>query len=300
MLAPAYLKKGDKVVIVSTARKIEHDIIDNASQTLKDWGLVVEYGAHLFSEENQFAGSDEERATDFQNAMADPECKAIFCARGGYGTIRIMEYLNFQDFKNLPKWVVGYSDVTVLHAHLQEDIGVESLHATMPINFKDNSTESLELLKSTLFGEALAYQTEHHPFNRNGKASGELVGGNLSILYSLSGSDSFPNTDNRILFIEDLDEYLYHVDRMMMNLKRSGVFENLKALIVGGMSDMNDNEIPYGNSAEEIIRDIVGPYDFPVSFGFPAGHLNDNRPLILGRKVELEVGDEKSRLVFSS
>jgi muramoyltetrapeptide carboxypeptidase len=297
MIQPNYLQKNDTIAIVSTARKISLDEIQPAIKLLESWSLNVEIGNTLYLEENQFAGSDEERTNDFQQMLDNPNIKAIWCARGGYGTVRIIDQLDFTEFKKNPKWIIGYSDVTILHSHLH-NLGFETLHATMPINIFKNSNEAIITLKNSLFGNSISYKINVNKKNKIGKASGELIGGNLSIIYSLLGSKSSLNTNNKILFIEDLDEYLYHIDRMMMNLKRNGNFENLKGLIIGAMTAMHDNEIPFGKNAQEIILDIVSKYDFPVVFDFPAGHIADNRALILGRKVEFEVDEKAVTLSF--
>ncbi|MBE0422500.1 MAG: LD-carboxypeptidase [Lutibacter sp.] len=297
MIQPSYLQKGDTVAIVSTARKIASDKIISAIKLLEKWELHVIIGETIGSVENQFAASDEKRIADFQQMLDNPKVKAIWCARGGYGTVRLIDKLDFSAFKKHPKWIIGYSDITVLHSHIH-NFGIETLHATMPINLENNSQKALESLKKCLFGKNLSYEIPADEKNKLGNASGELVGGNLSVLYSLLGSKSATKTAGKILFIEDLDEYLYHIDRMLMNLKRNGYFDNLQGLIVGGMTDMHDNEIPFGKTAEEIILDCVSEYDFPVVFNFPAGHLDDNRALILGRKVALEVGEIKSKITF--
>ncbi|MDO9595116.1 MAG: LD-carboxypeptidase [Lutibacter sp.] len=297
MIQPNYLKKGDTVAIVSTARKISSDQIIAAIKLLEKWGLNVVIGNTIGLEENQFAGNDVARINDFQQMLNNPKVKAIWCARGGYGTVRLIDQLDFAEFKKRPKWIIGYSDITVLHSHIH-NLGIATLHATMPINIEKNSKESLETLKKSLFGKNLAYEIPADEKNKSGNATGELVGGNLSVLYGLLGSKSSIKTDGKMLFIEDLDEYLYHIDRMLMNLKRNGYFSNLKGLIVGGMTDMHDNEIPFGKTAEEIILDCVAEFDFPVVFNFPAGHLDDNRALILGRTVELNVTQEKATLKF--
>ncbi|MDO9274297.1 MAG: LD-carboxypeptidase [Lutibacter sp.] len=297
MIQPNNLQKDDTVAIVSTARKITSDKIIPAIKLLEKWGLNVVVGDTIGSEENQFSGSDEARIIDFQQMLNNPKVKAIWCARGGYGTVRIVDKLDFTEFKKHPKWIIGYSDITVLHSHLH-NLGIETLHATMPINVEKNSKESLATLKKSLFGKSLSYEIPADEKNKTGNATGELVGGNLSVLYSLLGSKSAIKTKGKILFIEDLDEYLYHIDRMCINLKRNGYFSNLKGLIIGGMTDMHDNEIPFGKTAEEIILDCVSEYDFPVVFNFSAGHLDDNRALILGRKVTMEVGENKSEISF--
>jgi len=297
MIQPNYLQKGDTVAIVSTARKISSDKIIPAIKLLENWGLSVVIGNTIGAEEHQFAASDEKRIEDFQQLLNNPNIKAIWCARGGYGTVRLIDKLDFSEFKKHPKWIIGYSDITVLHNHIH-NLGIETLHATMPINIENNSKQSIETLKKSLFGKNLFYEIPADEKNKLGNATGELVGGNLSVLYSLLGSKSSIKTKGKILFIEDLDEYLYHIDRMMINLKRNGYFSNLKGLIVGGMTNMHDNEIPFGKTAEEIILDIVSEYNFPVIFDFPAGHFDDNRALILGRKIELNVTPEKAMLKF--
>jgi len=297
MIQPNYLQKGDTVAIVSTARKITSDQIIAAIKLLEKWGLNVVVGNTIGLEDHQFAGNDEARINDFQQLLNNPKVKAIWCARGGYGTVRLVDKLDFSAFKKQPKWIVGYSDITVLHSHIH-NFGIETLHATMPINLENNSKQSIETLKKSLFGKNLSYEIPADEKNKSGNASGELVGGNLSVLYSLLGSHSSINTDGKILFIEDLDEYLYHIDRMCINLKRNGYFENLKGLVVGGMTDMHDNDIPFGKTAEEIILDCVSEYDFPVIFNFPAGHLDDNRTMIFGRKVTLDSGKIKSKITF--
>lgn len=297
MIQPNYLQKNDTVAIVSTARKISLQEIKSAVKLLESWGLKVVVGKTIGLAENQFAGNDTERASDFQKMLDNPTIKAIWCARGGYGTVRIIDSLDFKKFKQHPKWIIGYSDITVLHSNLHH-LDFETIHGIMPLNLEKNTKEAKESLRKSLFGEKLFYEIISSKKNIVGLAFGELVGGNLSILYSLLGSESTLDTKNKILFIEDLDEYLYHIDRMMMNLKRNGYFENLKGLIIGGMTNMHDNEIPFGKNTQEIILDIISEYNFPVVFDFPAGHIADNRTLILGRKVELKVDEKEVRLLF--
>jgi len=289
MKIPPSLQKGDKIAIISTARKISEKEISFALKTFEDWGLEVILGKYLFGADNQFSGTDEERAEDLQWAIDNPEVKAIICARGGYGTVRVIDKINFEGFIQNPKWIVGYSDITVLHNHIHTHCHTHSIHSTMPINFEKNSSRALESLKQSLFEGTVTHECEGHELNRKGSAKGKLIGGNLSILYSLTGTNSDINTDGKILFLEDLDEYLYHMDRMMQNLKKAGKLENLAGLIVGGMTDMNDNETPYGKTALEIIRDAVEDFDFPVCFGFPAGHVDDNRALIFGKNYQLDI-----------
>ncbi len=291
MHKPELLRLTNKVGIISTARKISKEEVQPAIDKLNNWGLETILGKHLFSEHNQFAGTEEERAADLQEMLDDPEIKAIFCARGGYGTVQIIDKVDFTKFMQQPKWVVGYSDVTVLHSHIQRNCNVQSLHAIMPINFPNTAQEnsSTESLYNALFYGDNEYRIKGHPLNRMGSAQGELVGGNLSILYSLLGSESDVNTIGKVLFIEDLDEYLYHIDRMMMNMKRNGKFDHIRALLVGGMSDMNDNTIPFGKTAEEIIMDVLSDTKFPILFNVPAGHLDDNRALTIGAETQVNV-----------
>ena len=297
MIRPNYLKEGATVAIVSTARRISKKELIPAITILKKRGLKVVLGTSIGAEDHQFAGNDELRTSDFQTMLDHPEIDAIWCARGGYGTVRIIDQLDFSNFKNYPKWIIGYSDITVLHAHLHQ-LGIETLHAQMPLFIETKSDATINSINETLFGEKYEIIIPSEKNNINGIASGQLIGGNLSILYSLCGSPSALNTKGKILFIEDLDEYLYHIDRMLQNLKRNGMFDQLEGLIVGGMTQMHDNDIPFGKNAAEIILDICSEYDFPITFNFPAGHLEDNRALILGRKVDLMVNKNGVTLSF--
>jgi muramoyltetrapeptide carboxypeptidase len=299
MTTPPYLKKGDRIAIVSPARKISPAEAETAINIFTSWGLEVIQGDHLYASYNQFAGMDEQRRSDFQRMLDDESIRAIICSRGGYGTVRIIDGLDFTRFRQNPKWIIGYSDETVLHAHIHEHFGVETLHAVMLLNFKDKSEgdPSLSSLKKALFGEELVYKIPSEQYNRKGRCKGPLVGGNLSILYSLNNTGSDIKTKGKILFIEDVDEYLYHIDRMMMNLRRSGKLEGLAGLIVGAMNKMHDNEVPFNKSAYEIIAETVEEYSYPVCYNFPAGHIDDNLALILGREVSLDV-DEEVKLFF--
>ncbi|MCC7331650.1 MAG: LD-carboxypeptidase [Flavobacteriales bacterium] len=295
---PQSLVVGDKIGLLSTARKITLDELDFALKLIKNWGLVPVLGNTISESDNQFAGTVEKRINDFQNFLDNPEIRAILCVRGGYGTVQIIDSIDFSEFTKNSKWIIGYSDVTVLHCHINRNLNIQTLHASMPVNFSSNTSQSLESIKFVLFGTQLKYKINSHKLNRVGVTSGELVGGNLSIIYSLSGSNSQLITDGKILFIEDLDEYLYHIDRMMMNLKRSKLLENLSGLIVGGMTDMKDNSVSFGKNAYEIIADALKEYDFPIAFDFPAGHLNDNRALIIGSQVKFSVTHDSTELIF--
>jgi muramoyltetrapeptide carboxypeptidase len=299
MLTPRYLQKGDRIAIVSPARKISPAEVEPAANMFRSWGLDVVEGEHLYSSYHQFAGSDDQRKSDMQQMLDDDSIRAIVCSRGGYGTVRIIDKLDFTRFRQNPKWIVGYSDVTVLHSHIHRHFNIETLHAIMPANFKGecDGNKSVTSLKKALFGKELTYRHPGEALNRKGTCKGQLVGGNLSILYSLTNTSSDISTNGKILFIEDLDEYLYHIDRMMMNLRRSGKLEGLAGLVAGGMTKMNDNEVAFNKTANEIIAEAVHDYPYPVCFNFPAGHLADNRALILGREVTLEVS-EQVRLSF--
>jgi muramoyltetrapeptide carboxypeptidase len=299
MITPPYLKKGDKIAIVAPARKTSPAEVETAFRIFRSWGLEVASGDHLFSSFNQFAGSDEQRQADFQQMLDDSSIRAIICSRGGYGTVRIIDRLDFTSFLQNPKWIVGFSDVTVLHSHIHRHYNVETIHAIMPVNFKDkcDSSPSLSTLKKALFGKEISYNFPVEQYSRKGSCKGQLVGGNLSILYSLTNTNSDISTNGKILFLEDLDEYLYHIDRMLMNLRRSGKLDGLAGLIIGGMTKMHDNEVPFNKTANEIIAEAVEDYPYPVCYNFPAGHVNDNHALILGREVKLEI-DNKIKLFF--
>ena len=297
MITPQNLQKGDTIAIVATARKNITDNLKPALALAKSWGLEVVLGATIGLDDNQLAGTDEQRAADFQSMMDNPNIKAIWCVRGGYGTARMVELVDFSRFKTNPKWIVGFSDVTVLHSHLNT-LGIASIHGIMPVNVEKASAEVEETLRKALFGETLSYSVACENENKLGVAEGELVGGNLSILYSMMGSESQVNCRGKILFIEDLDEYLYHIDRMMYNLKRNGYFENVKGIIVGSMADMHDNEIPFGQNEVQIITEIAKENRIPIAFQFPAGHQKDNRTLILGQQVAFEVNEKEVKLQF--
>lgn len=296
MIIPPFLQKGDTIAIVATARKNNDDNLKPAISWLKKWGLEVVIGNTIGLRHHQLAGTDEQRAADFQKQLDNPNIKAIWCVRGGYGTVRMIDLLDFTKFKQHPKWIIGFSDVTVLHSHLNT-LGFASIHGIMPVSSKA-SEEAKETLRKALFGEPLSYTLPYDTMNRFGVAKGELVGGNLSILYSLLGSESAIDCSDKILFIEDLDEYLYHMDRMMMNLKRNGCLESLKGIIVGGMTKMRDNEVPWGKNALEIIEEVTKKYNIPIIYNFPAGHITDNRALIIGKQVTMDVNSLESKVVF--
>jgi muramoyltetrapeptide carboxypeptidase len=298
MITPPYLSKGDKVAVIATAKNFNAAALEIPLQVLSGWGLNVVTGKHLYKHHHQFAGTDKERAEDLQQALDSDEIKAIFCARGGYGTSRIIDQIDFSAFLKTPKWVVGFSDLTVLHCHLN-GLGIETIHGLMPVQFgKKEYNHSLQRLQQVLFGEKLSYEIGLHPFNRDGISQNPIVGGNLTILHTIINTPSDLNYDHHILFIEDVGEHLYHLDRMMVHFKRAGMLSKLKGLIVGHFNDMKDSTIPFGKSAYEIIAESVKEYAFPVCFGFPAGHAADNLPVICGRCVMLEVISGTCRITF--
>lgn len=297
MITPPNLKKGDTIAIVATARKNIDDNLKPAIDLAKKWGLEVVIGKSIGLDNNQLAGTDEQRASDFQEMIDNPNIHAVWCVRGGYGTARMIDLVDFSKFKNNPKWIVGFSDVTVLHSHLN-NLGFATIHGIMPVNVEKASPEVEETLRKALFGEPLSYIVPCENENKSGNVEGILIGGNLSILYSLMGSKSQIDCKGKILFLEDLDEYLYHIDRMMLSLKRCGCFDELEGLVVGSFIKMHDNDIPWGKTAYQIIADITKKYNFPVVYNFPSGHIHDNRTLIFGKKVSLDVNDNYSILKF--
>jgi muramoyltetrapeptide carboxypeptidase len=296
---PPFLQAGDTIGIVAPARKVSEEEMQPAIQWLTKEGFQVLQGEHLYADNNQFAGYDSERTKDFQAMLDNPEVKAILCARGGYGSVRIIDRLNFSNFMQNPKWICGFSDITVFHSHVHRHCHIATLHSTLAINIPQNTPAANNSFLTTLRGKPLTFSGPSHPLDHPGEATAEIIGGNLSMLYSLLGSNSDIDTEGKILFIEDLDEYLYHIDRMMMNLKRNGKLEHLAGLVIGAMSDMHDNTIPFGKTAEEIVAEHCANYNYPVGFGFPAGHIKDNRTFILGGKVRLEVHDTNSVLTYN-
>ena len=296
---PPALQAGQRVALVSPARKISAAELAPAIATLTAWGLEVVLGASIAGEHHQFAGDDDLRRRDFQQQLDDPTIRAILCARGGYGTARIVDGLDFTRFTAHPKWVAGFSDITVLNAHLLA-LNHASIHGVMPVLFQQAGGEmALESLRRALFGETpLPLDVPPHPLNRPGTGTGALVGGNLSLLHTITGTASQASFAGRILFLEDLDEYLYHIDRMMLHLHRSGQLAGLAGLVVGHFSAMRDNPIPFGTTALEIIDSYARLHDFPVGYGFPVGHEADNRALVVGQTARLTVDAAGARLVL--
>lgn len=292
MIIPAPLQPGDKIAMLSVASKVNREYVDKACQLLESEKFRVEVGAHAFDAFNSFAGTDADRAADMQQALDDPEVKAIVFNRGGYGSLRTLSLLDWSAFYQNPKWLVGFSDITVFHAFLSKG-NVASIHGVMPAFFYENGerTESVDLLLALLRGNSLRYEMPPNSLNRVGKCSGELIGGNLSILLSLRGTPLDQSLDGKVLFIEDISEFDYHIDRMMMNFKYGGALSKIAGLIVGYFTDTKIPGTPFGLTAYEIIREAVAEYNFPVVFGFPAGHELPNFPLMMGRTITLDVSD---------
>jgi len=293
---PPYLEKDDVIGIVCPSGYMP---VEKASECIRvlneEWGFRTKIGKTLGNEFNYFSGTDEERLNDFQQMLDDDDVKGILCARGGYGLSRIIDKINFKKFKKQPKWIIGYSDVTVLHSHLYSNHYISSIHAPMAAAFNDAGyiNRFVQSLKNALEGKKLKYSCESHEFNKKGEAIGELAGGNLTLLAHLIGTDSDIKTRGRILFLEDIGEYLYNIDRMMYQLKRSGKLSKLAGLIIGGFIDNKDTERPFGQTAYEIIYDAVKEYDYPVCFGFPVGHGKENYALKIGVGYKLKVGKTK-------
>lgn len=297
VLIPPYLKKGDKVAITCPAKKLPKPMSD-AISLLQSWGLEVVLGETVNASYHQFAGDDGLRAKDLQRFIDDDSIKAIIAARGGYGTIRMIDKVDFSRFGLHPKWVVGFSDITLLHAHLFSNYGAQSIHGQMPVNIPDASANSLETLRRALFGEELTYEFHTHVLNRTGQGTGLLIGGNLSLLVAALNSVSDMDYTGKILFLEDVGEYLYSVDRMLRTLKRAGKLQHLAGLIVGAFTEIKDNEIPFGQTIPEMIMDVVQEYNYPVCFDFPAGHIPNNCSMVLGKKIDLLVEEQNVAIKY--
>lgn len=299
MLIPRFLEKGSVVRLVSPAGVIGSEWVNGASKCLQNWGLIVRIGENARSQYGRFAGNKEQRLFDLQEALDDPECSAIFCTRGGYGTIQIIDKLCWERFKQYPKWLIGFSDITMLHAFLQKE-GIASIHGGMAKALAESlksEQEHAQILQQILFGTFPAYNCNAHALNQYGSANGPLCGGNLSILYSLRGTPYDCIPEKCILFIEDIGEKPYVVDRMMHNLKQGGILSRISGLIVGNFSDYEEDPL-FGKTVQEIIADAISEYAYPVCFDFPVGHDGRNLPLICGAEVTLEVSKEGARVQF--
>lgn len=298
MNTPPYLKKGDKIAILCPASYIKEDLT-SAFQILTDWGLVLDIYPSTYAQSHQFAGDDELRANDLQQALDNPEVKAIIAGRGGYGSVRLIDKLDFSNFQKKPKWIIGFSDITVIHSHIQRQFQIPTIHGQMVKSFLDASPASLSTLKDALFGDNkdLNYRVSCDA-QRQGKAKGILTGGNLAILHSVLASDSDVDYDGKILFLEDVGESYYNIDRMLWTLKRARKLDNLKGLIVGGFTALKDSDPSFGQTVEDIVMNKVYEFDYPVAFGCPAGHIEDNRALVFGEEIELTVSKENVSITY--
>ncbi|MGE6221468.1 S66 peptidase family protein [Nubsella zeaxanthinifaciens] len=294
---PPYLKKGDKIAIVCPAKKLPNPI-DKGIEILESWGLEVVLGETVSASHHQFSGSDELRAKDIQQFLDDASVKAIIAGRGGYGTIRIIDELDFTAFNANPKWLIGFSDITILLSHAFAKLNTQSIHGQMPYTFEESTPEALESLRKALFGENDTYSYESEVSGKDGAVEGVLVGGNLTLLLAVEGSVSEMDFEGKILFIEDVGEHEYSIDRMMRTLKRKGKLANLKGLVVGAFNELGEESIYFGQTPEEVIWEQVKAYDYPVCFGFPSGHIADNRAMVLGKSVSLFVEGKKVTLNY--
>jgi muramoyltetrapeptide carboxypeptidase len=296
---PAFLRPGDEIRIISPASVVEKEYIKKTTRSIENLGYKVTWGKHTFAALHQFAGRDKKRINDAQQALDEKDIKAVFCARGGYGSIRIIDKLDFSSFIQNPKWIVGFSDITVFHSLLNCQYNIPSIHSPMPVNYGSPSfNQNLNQLNDLLQGRLNDIQFESNSLNRSGKVTGKLVGGNLSILYSLQSTPYQIETKDNILFIEDVGEQLYHLDRMLNNFRLSGKLDKIKGLIVGGLTEMKDKKRPFGKSAEEIVFSAAEKYHYPIAFNFPAGHTQNNVPFLLGTEIELKVENNSTSIRY--
>ena len=297
MIVPAPLKKGDLIYITAPAKAIDESPVFFTRDFFIKQGFRVEISKHCFGQFNYFSGTDEERMADLQYGIDHPEVKAIICARGGYGCIRILDGIRWANILREPKWIVGFSDITVFH-HRLYNLGVQCIHGTMSLNFEKNSPETFETLLAALTGQEYCIQSTINAMNKHGNAKGKLIGGNLSIVYSLLGTDDAYNFEDSILFLEDLAEHYYHLDRMFYALKKCGALDKINGLVIGGMTELEDTTMPFGMSVEEIVLQHFTFKNIPICFDFPAGHIDDNRALIFGKDVKLIVDKTGVNLIF--
>ncbi len=292
MINPPYLKRGDKIGIVAPSGKIEPKVVEEAEKFITNADFVPVFGKNILKREHLFAGSDDERTEDFNNMIYDSSIKAIWCARGGYGFIRIINKIDFNHLMKNPKWIIGFSDITIFHSVLSNKLNLRSIHGEMPNSFPKNkgADEIINIIQNNIKPTTL----KPNKLNKTGKATGKLIGGNLTIIHNLIGTDFDFNPLSKILFIEDIGEYDYHIDRMIQSMKLAGKFDNLSGLIVGQFTDIKDGATPFGKSVYEIIYDALKEYDFPILFDFPAGHSNPNYPLILGSEIEIIINKKQS------
>ena len=297
MIQPSFLQPGDTIYITAPAKAIEESVVLEAKKTLETWGLNVRVAPHCLGRAAYFSGTDAERLADFQHGLDDPSIKAILCARGGYGCVRIVEELDWTAFQQNPKWIVGFSDVTVFHQKINQ-LGVESIHGIMPLGFTEGSMEAKETLHKALFGESIILEASPVKENCMGTAKGSLIGGNMTIIYSLIGTELSYTFKNKILFIEDIGEQIYKVDRMLHAFKLAGIFNQISGLILGGFTEMEDTDVPFGKTIEELISEQVVNLGIPVAFNVPIGHIPDNQAVVVGRTVTLTVTQTKSTLLI--
>ena len=298
MQIPPKLKANDEVIIIAPARKVDKKLLTFSLQLLKKWGLVPLLSKNLMEDNGIFAGSKILRHQDFQWALDHPSAKAIWCFRGGYGTTQIIEEINPARFLKNPKWIIGFSDITNFHCFSNIILNTASLHATMPINTQSNTYYTLNSLKNFLINQKISYKIKSNKENKLGEVEATLIGGNLSVLCATLGTNYQPDFENKILFIEDIDEYLYKIDRMIWQLKYAGIFHQIAGLIIGHFTNIKDNSISFGKSLEEIILEKVNEFNFPVIFDFPAGHENENLSIPFGMKLKLEAKNEYVKLYY--
>ncbi len=298
-IQPPFLKTGDEVAIISPSFYIDENLLTEAVTFLEKWGLKARIGKNASKRDGPFAGSDQERLSDLQEMTDNDHIKAVFCSRGGYGLSKIIDKADFSVLKNNPKWYSGFSDMTVMLMWLNEVYGVMSVHGEMPFNFNNTnkSSETLPSLKKALFGDNVSHEWTGN-FYKQGKVNGELTGGNLSLINSLSGTKAEISTKGKILFIEDMGEYYYHIDRMLTSLKLSGKLDGLSALVIGGMNKIEESKIPWGKNIEETILGIVSEFNYPILFNFPAGHISDNRAFYIGKRATIEVNGKTATLRY--
>ncbi|MFZ9587135.1 MAG: S66 peptidase family protein [Crocinitomicaceae bacterium] len=297
MIIPSKLSEGDLIYITAPAKATDVSSVMFTKEYLEQQGFNVLLSQHCLGSFHYFSGTDEQRAADLQFGIDHPEVKAILCARGGYGCVRIVDQVNWANMLREPRWLIGFSDVTVFHHRLMK-LGIQSIHGSMPLNFEKNSPEALHTLLEILRGGLPVINGPANHSNKLGTGQGTLIGGNLSIVYSLLGTDDRYSFDNTILFIEDLAEQLYHLDRMFYALKKSGALAKIKGLVIGGMTDLEDTDNPTGFSIEEIVCHHFSFSKIPICFQFPVGHFNDNRSVIIGSEVQLTVSELGSTLSY--
>lgn len=297
MIQPPFLTPGDTIYITAPAKAIEETSVLAAKNTLETWGLNVRIAPHCLGRHHYFSGTDEQRLADFQDGLDDPSIKAILCARGGYGCVRMVEALNWDAFKKNPTWIIGFSDVTVFHQQIHQ-LGIESIHGIMPLGFIEGSDAAKETLKKSLFGESFTLEAAHVLGNIRGEARGNLVGGNMAIVTSLLGTSLSYSFKNNILVLEDIGEHVYKIDRMLYSLRLAGVFQEIKGLVLGGFTDMEDTDVPFGKTIKDLILEQVQDLGVPVAFDLPFGHIADNQALVFGRAAVLKVTETKTTLLI--